>query len=239
MVNNKAVYNENLRIAKEIHEVRTTTLSIEDFFERNDTCQTQPVHLLYAGRLDLEKGLIEMVEATAQLAREQYNVVLNLVGWENHGSNIITTKLKALSRKLGVADRVIFHGKKRIGEDLNLVYRASDIFLIASKGSEGFPRTIWEAMANSVPVIASKAGSIPLLLKDRQHCLLIEQNSSGDIVEKIKNLINDPTLRQRLIREGRLLVRENTLEIQAQRMVGLLKSYLHKEKLEIKTIPAS
>ena len=48
-------------------ETRTTTLSDDTFYERVDTCQNRPFRLLFVGRMDRSKGLLEMVRALAIL----------------------------------------------------------------------------------------------------------------------------------------------------------------------------
>jgi glycosyltransferase involved in cell wall biosynthesis len=93
---------------------------------------------------------------------------------------------------------------------------------------EGFPRSIWEAMANSVPVIATTVGSIPYNLSDGEDALLIPPKSADAIADKIELLINDATLRKNLIAKAMKVAREVTLESQSKILVGIIESYLSK-----------
>lgn len=133
--------------------------------------------------------------------------------------------LKAQAVEWGLHSHVFFHGKKSVGEALNAMYRQADIYVIPSY-QEGFPRTIWEAMANSCPVIATRVGSIPHYLEHEHHALLIEPKDVGGIVEAVKRLLSDEVLRQKLISNGYALAQTNTLEIQTKRLVQILKEHL-------------
>ena len=110
---------------------------------------------------------------------------------------------------------------------MNQLYRDAQIYIIASVSDfEGFPRTIWEAMANSCPVIATRVGSIPHYLEHERHALLIEPKDVEGIVEAVKRLLSDEALRQKLIRNGYALAQTNTLEIQTKRLVQILKEHI-------------
>ena len=138
---------------------------------------------------------------------------------------IVTQELINLAEHLGITNQVIFHGKKNIGEELNSYYRMSDIYVIPTH-FEGFPRTIWEAMANSLPVIATKVGGIPHHLTHLKNAVLINPKQTNEIKLAIQKLVNDSTLRQNLIKTGRTLAEESTLEIQTKQLVNLIKEHL-------------
>ena len=158
-VNSRELFRQLQPKIHNLVETRTTTLTRADFFDREDTCTHAPYHLLYTGRMTRGKGLIEMVEALALLVQSGEDVVLDLVGWPEKGDDVLE-ELKQVAGRLQVAERVTFHGPKPAGPELYAHYREADIYVIASKTSEGFPRTIWEAMAR-LPVVATRVGSIP------------------------------------------------------------------------------
>lgn len=225
IVNSPALFDKYKNNSQTIHQVKTTTLSQADFYYRADTCQSNPVQLLYTGRIDRLKGLFELVEATAQLKQASHQVVLNIVGWENTEGNPVEKQLKELAAKLGISNEVIFHGKKTIGSELNTMYRMADIYVIPSY-EEGFPRTIWEAMANSLPVVATTVGAIPHYLTHETDALLISPKSTTDITKAIEALIKDAGLRQRLIANGMKQAESNTLEYQAGKLVNIMNNLI-------------
>lgn len=221
LVNSAKLHEKYSRIVKDLHLIRTTTLSNGDFFVRADTCHKDEIKILYTGSFSLSKGLLDLIEAFAILYNELKNISLHFVGWENLSQKPFESTLKRRIVDLNLSKVVFFHGFKKIGPDLNEMYRMADIYIIPSY-QEGFPRTIWEAMANSLPVVATRVGSIPHYLEDRTNVFLIEPRKPEQIVEAVREIINNHTLRQSIIRNAFELVQENTLEIQTKKLVKII-----------------
>lgn len=223
-VNNALIFNELQDRIKKLFLIRTTTLQKTDFFFREDTCLGETINLLYVGRLDLSKGLLEMIESLGQVRAKGINAKLHFVGWEDKNMTIVSDKLKRYAEALGLENFVFNHGKKTIGEELNSYYRMADIYLIGSKLNEGFPRTIWEAFAKCLPVVASKVGSIPLFLNHKKEAYLTEPGSVSEMTDAILELIANSELRKRQIQNGLEMAKETTLEIQAKKMIDILSA---------------
>ena len=133
-VNSHKLYQELEPSVSNLMETRTTTLYETDFYHREDTCQNRPVRLLYTGRMDPAKGLLDMVEALALLVEQGEDVVLDLVGWAEKGAKIVE-EIKSCAAVRHVTNRVFFHGYRPVGPELFLFYRLADIYLIASQSS--------------------------------------------------------------------------------------------------------
>lgn len=220
VVNSLLLYEKYKNSAKSIHQIRTTTLSSSDFYHREDTCNSDPIQLLYTGRIDPQKGLFELVDATALLIDSGYHVICNIVGWETGKTDAVKESMIIYANEKGIKESLVFHGRKKVGEELNAAYRAGDIYIIPSY-HEGFPRTIWEAMANSLPVIATRVGSIPKFL-DHTNALLIEPKDSQAIYQAVIKIIENQDLRRGLIENGQILSKENTLEQQSKKLTDIL-----------------
>lgn len=223
IVNSHKLFQELQPILPNLIETRTTTLGENDFYIRDDTCLNSPYHILYTGRMDRAKGLFDMVEAVALLVADGNNMVLDLVGWPSKGDNVIE-EIYALAETRGVKDRINVHGYKSVGPELFAYYRAADIYWVASRGSEGFPRTIWEAMAHSLPVIATRVGSMPDFIGDC--ALMVSPSSPQELAAAVTQLIRTPDLRQRLIKAGRSLAKENTFEFQTKKMIEEIEQWV-------------
>jgi glycosyltransferase involved in cell wall biosynthesis len=221
LVNSSQLYKSYSKFAKSTFQIRTTTLSKDDFFIRNNTCKDKTINLLYTGRIDKAKGIFELIDAT-EILLQYFNIHLNIVGWEINPGKKLESELLEIIKSKGISHAVTFHGKKSLGNELNFMYRMADIYLIPSY-FEGFPRTIWEAMANSLPVIATNVGGIPDELKDEQDALLINPKSVYEIVSAVKKLINNSDLRKTLIKNGFELARKNTLEVQTMKIINIIK----------------
>lgn len=223
-VNSHELFLTYERIAERLIEIRTTTLTQEDFFQREDTCQSTPIRLLYTGRIDLEKGLLDMVEALSILQIEGEDVILDLAGWSKDVQSNMQ-KIMTAAQEGGVEDRVYYHGYKAIGPELFSFYRQADIFIIASQCSfEGFPRVIWEAMANSLPVVATRVGSIPNYIEGNAE--LAEPRQPAQLAQAVSRLIHDPGLRKQNISQGYKVALQNTLEEQTAKMIPFMEEWV-------------
>lgn len=210
---------------RSIENIPSTTLSEKDIFHREDTCLGDPINLLYTGRLDLQKGLMELVEALASLSGQYPPLLLHFVGWEEDPEKPVEKVLRKRAAELQVPDKVIFHGRKQLGEELWQMYRMADIYVIPSY-HEGFPRTIWEAMAHSLPVVATTVGAIPYYLSHKENALLIEPKSVEAITKGIEGLLDKPSLRQKIIANALELVKENTVRNRAKQMIRYVEKGL-------------
>jgi len=222
-VNSRKLFDEMKPLALPLIETRTTTLTSADFYHREDTCREKPYHILYAGRLDRGKGLLVIGEAIAKLVAGGRDVHFELAGWQEPGDPILD-ELQELASQNGFGDRLHYLGYKKVGTELFTCYRNADIFVNASLASEGFPRTIWEAMANSLPVVATRVGSIPHYAEGAVE--LIPPRDADALAERISALLDDPGRRRELIKKGMLLAQQNTLEVQSEKMVAGIRAWL-------------
>ena len=212
-------------------ETRTTTLSANDFFDRDDTCLGNPARLLYTGRYAREKGLLDLVEVLRLLVDDDLDVCLEMAGWEEPGTHVMR-QVRASLEEAGLEGRFTDHGFQSIGPALFSLYKRADIFVMASRSSfEGFPRVIWEAMAHSLPVVATRVGAAPSYLTDGRHALLARPQDPQDLAAKVKRIINDGALRRALIRNGRALARGNSCERHAAEMVEHIEEFIAERRL--------
>ena len=145
-------------------------------------------------RLVYKNGVDTLVKAIKDLPVKV--LIIGRGAWE--------IKLKTLAQELGVKDRVLFLGY--IGQkDLPQYLKLADVFVRTSR-SEGLGSAFLEAMAVDVPVIGTKVGGIPDFLKEGETGLFSEVNNPSDLAAKIRILLADENLRQKLIKNGRELV---------------------------------
>ena len=221
-VNSRILYQELDPHIPNLLETRTSTLSSEIFFHRKDTCQSHPFHLLYTGRITRTKGLLELIEAVNMLIKQGYKVVLDMVGPLVKGDPVLD-EIVYWAKDWGIEDRIIYHGYLSFGPDLFQFYQNADIYVLPSY-FEGFPRAIWEAMANSLPVVSTSVGSIPSFISDA--AVLVPPKDVIALFKAIKKLIINPELRQRLIVKGQELARANTMDARVREMVKNIEQWL-------------
>lgn len=226
-VNSHLLYQQLEGQAPHLVETRTTTLSASDFYEREDTCQSKPIRLLYSGRMDRSKGLMDILSAMQGLVAAGEDLIWDLVGMPVKGDPVLDELLNK-AREYGLAERVKFHGYKPLGPEIFDFYKRSDIYILASQASEGFPRTIWEAMAHGLPVVATSVGSIPDFVGDS--AFLVQPKQPEQLQNTIQKIINDSESRRKRIQNGYTLAKTNTLETRSKELMVEIKKYADRNK---------
>jgi glycosyltransferase involved in cell wall biosynthesis len=104
-------------------------------------------------------------------------------------------------------------------------YKEYDAFILPTGPGEGVPRVLLEAMAAGLPIVTTRVAGIPSLIAHDVNGLLVEPAASS-LAATIERLIEDPTLRRRLIANGYNTARAFTLEAQAERMMQSVSAQL-------------
>lgn len=141
----------------------------------------QPINLVHVGFMDyFRKGQDIAIETARLLIDEGHNVRLNLIGdGKERGT------FEKLAKRLNIEDKVIFHGNIVNKLDIRNILSNSDVFIFPSH-SEGLPRVIIEAMACSLPVVASNVDGIPELIDSE---FLVQDFNPESYMLKIKSII--------------------------------------------------
>ena len=224
-VNSPELFEKYKNKSKSIELVKTTTLREEDFYKKPSTAFQDPIRLLFTGRIEPTKGLIELFEAGKRLIDTGKNIQIDIVGWENNPEKPFEKKLISYAELLGISNNITFHGKKKLGSDLNQYYRNSDIYVLPSY-HEGFPRTIWEAMANKLPVVTTSVGAIPFYLKHEKSAYIVESRNVDALTKALTQCIDDYDLRSEIIKNGFDLAKENSLAIQTFKIIKYIQNKL-------------
>ena len=149
----------------------------------------------FVGRLERRKGIGVVIDAIAGLPDVEFYV---------YGSGPDRAAFEDQARRLGLGDRVVFHGF--VGyDDLPGAYRSMDSFVFPSQTTatwvEQFGRVAVEAMAAGVPVIGSSSGSIRDVVGDAG--IIVPEADVNGWRAAIASLANDEPLRRRLAEAGR------------------------------------
>ena len=104
-----------------------------------------------------------------------------------------------------------------------------DVYALAS-GIDMSPLTLLEAQLMEKPVLATKVGGIPELMKHSETGFLIEKGNSAEWVDKITLLINDQQKSRKMGKAGRVFVEQNfSWDKIARDFLDATKSLLNKE----------
>jgi glycosyltransferase involved in cell wall biosynthesis len=92
------------------------------------------------------------------------------------------------------SDRIHWIGRV---DDVRPWLRAASLLLLASE-NEPFGRVLVEAMACGVPVVASRSGGVPEIVRDGKDGILVEPGEAGLMAEAISRVLEDDDLKRRL-----------------------------------------
>lgn len=158
--------------------------------------------ILFLGRLDIEKGIYELIYGVNEILSLGYKIKLHIVG---DGSEF--DKLFDLVNKLKISEYVIFEGATTEKIKISEFYKSSDIFILPSY-HEGFPRTLYEAMIFGLPIITTFVGGISFLMKNEYNCFEIQPKSISSIVSKLKYVLENYELIENITINGKNTVSE-------------------------------
>jgi glycosyltransferase involved in cell wall biosynthesis len=151
--------------------------------------------LLNIGRLVPRKGIDNAIRGVALLARSHgIDAKLVVVGGNSDLPDPAATpeigRLQALAQAEGIADQVIFTGR-RSREFLKLYYSAADIF-ITTPWYEPFGITPLESMACGTPVVGANVGGIRYSVVDGITGGLVPPNDAGALAARLAEMYRDP-----------------------------------------------
>ncbi|UJP09770.1 glycosyltransferase [Microbacterium sp. KUDC0406] len=137
--------------------------------------------MLFVGRLTGEKQVDVVLRAMAQLD-PALDVHFDIAGGGDQRKN-----LEHLAEKLGLSERVTFHGRVS-DEELRDLYSRASVFVIASIAELQSIVTM-EAMASALPVVGADAVALPHLVHDGENGYLFEPGNVDDLAEKITRVL--------------------------------------------------
>jgi glycosyltransferase involved in cell wall biosynthesis len=120
---------------------------------------TDPVRLIFAGRLDSGKGVGRVLQIVARFRESGGSPLLDLVGDGNE-----RPRFEQQAKNLGINSLVTFHGWLR-RPAIAPLYSRAHLIILPSKSSEGWPKVLSEAMAYGVVPLASNVSGIPQYLE--------------------------------------------------------------------------
>jgi len=147
-----------------------------------------PVRFGYVGRFASIKGIFELAEAWRALPRG-FPVTLQWIGPVNFDeARGFVSRLKSM---LGHDDRVRFAEAVPVSQ-IGEVMRGLDVLLVPSRCFEGGPTVVHEAFAAGTPVVGTRIGAMPELIRDRIDGRLLTPGSATEITAAIREIADDP-----------------------------------------------
>lgn len=158
--------------------------------------------VLTVGTLCARKGQLVLIHAAEQLWQRQPDLAANcrfvILGAADNDYGI---QLAADVDRLGRPNLVLHPATDRVLD----YFAAADLFVLTSF-EEGFPRVLLEAMAFSLPIVATAIHAIPEIIRDGREGLLVPAGNPRALASALERLLRDPSAAKALGQNARARV---------------------------------
>lgn len=151
-------------------------------------------------RLSHPKDHVLLIDAVAAISKTHANIKLIIIG-----DGPLRQHIESHINKNQYQKVVTMLGERK---DIANILGALDVFALASS-SEGIPMTILEAMAASLPVIATNVGGVPQVVINNETGILVENKNKEDLIKAIQFFVEAPENIAIYGKKGRLLLENN------------------------------
>ena len=174
--------------------------------DRARDAETRKPHLLFVGGDFERKGGNVLLECFRRYLQDTCEL------------SIVTQSPVAPGRNLH-----IYHNVAPNSDTLLRLYAQSDIFVFPTL-ADCAPLAVPEAMAAALPIVTTRVGAIPEMVRDGEEGLLVERGSVDELYAALKRLLESPELRVRMGNRGReTVMADYDAGRNAQRLLDLLK----------------
>jgi glycosyltransferase involved in cell wall biosynthesis len=185
--------------------------------------------VLYVGRLTPHKGLDRLMRALPDGAS------LTVAGSAGHDRWAPERDYPTVLRKLAAGRAVRFLGPVD-DQDLPLMYRRASVLVLPTVETTCFGKpvavtellglSVLEAMASGTPVVASRTGGVPEVVRDGETGFLVPPGDVVQLHERVDLLVRNPRLAHRMGRAARALVLDQfTWQATATRCLAAYESF--------------
>jgi len=149
------------------------------------------VVVLYSGRFEKVKGLEFLIEAARQLVKEYNYLMFMFVG-----DGTLRRRYEEMAQS--ISENVMFLGFRH---DVCQLMNAADLFVLPSR-SESAAISVLEANACGLPVIASRVGGIPEIIRDGVNGICVTPKNISELTKALRELITNPALAKKMGENG-------------------------------------
>ncbi len=193
----------------------------EGFFQSVKSNLSDPVRLINVGNFIPKKNQEFLLEVQEKLNHEQINTELTFIG---AGTTFLELKEKTATRDI---HNVRFPGKK---DDIVTFLKESSIY-VHSALYEPFGLVIVEAMAAGLPVVSLDGKGNRDIISDNENGFLIEQGGIDTFVQRIKDLIKDKQLYNRIARNGQESAKKYNIRNYTDQLIQIYQPALRRSSM--------
>jgi glycosyltransferase involved in cell wall biosynthesis len=171
--------------------------------------------ILCLANLRDQKNHFLLLEVARKLKQSHREWTFHLVGKDFEDD--YSAQVKASIVNMNLEDNIFIYGSKN---DIKNIINQSDIAILTSK-SEGLPIALIEYGLSKKPVVSTKVGEIPLIIKDGINGFIVDANDAGLFYQKVVRFITESDLRTKMGDSLYRTVIENNSE------EGVIANYLN------------
>ena len=168
-------------------------------FEKPLSSKKREDIILYVGTLSENKGLEYLIKAVPSLLKELPHLQVRIIG-----SGPDRERLERLSEGLPI----IFTGRIPHTEVMKEYLRAK-VFVLPSIWMENSPFVLYECLIAGLPVVASRRGGIPDLVKDGETGFLVDAADSSALADRVLLLFRDKKLHSSFSKNSHSFLEKN------------------------------
>jgi colanic acid/amylovoran biosynthesis glycosyltransferase len=207
---------DNAKIATYRH-----VIALGDLPFRERHFDGERLRIVTVARLVDKKGLEHGIRAVAELQAQNPELK---VEYRIIGGGLLAGRLADLVKELKIGDTVELLGAKTTPEVMRWI-AASDVFLLPSL-MEQAGYVLLEAQASGLPVVATRVGGVPEMVREGRSALLVPAGDASAITAALQRLVDQPEDWPLMGREGRTLVEErHDASRLAPRLVEILQGH--------------
>jgi GT2 family glycosyltransferase len=191
-------------------------INLDVFYPRGSKGNAPPYRIAAIARpQDKVKGFSTLIEVFKSLYKDKEDVEIIFFGAEN---------LSAYKLPFPYHNYGEIWDQNKIAE----IYSSAHL-LVDVSSFHGFGLPGLEAMACGTPVVLTNVGGIMEYAEDGANCLMVNPHDIKSIVDAIEALLDNPSLRKKLIRRGRNTVQKFCLRGEAEKMLSLFLKQLEEK----------
>jgi len=182
--------------------------------------------LLFVGNLIELKGAEFAIRSLSYIKVHKVHLIIA-------GAGMLESKLRELTKSLGLEDKITFFGLASY-EDMGRLHDISDVFvcppIVDSKGfTENLCKTIPEAMESGLPVVATNVGGLSEVVQNEKTGLLVEQKDSQAIAKAVERILSDGTLKEKIVSNSKKIVDQFSLESLQKKYIETISNIIKNE----------
>lgn len=174
-------------------------LKSKNLFKTKYNLPLNSLAIIYFGRMNFEKGILELLKVFNELSKKYSNIYLFLYGHDEMNIKNLINKLNLNKNKIYINNYI---------KDVHEIIPCFDIFVLPSK-REGFGNSVIEASSCELPCLTSNIFGLENSSIENVNSLKFKIGNFSDFKYKFEKLLNDKQLRHTLGKNGRKFVKKN------------------------------